>query len=271
MEQVVIYSVVVLGGMGLVIGLLLSVASRALAVKTDPNVWKILKALPNVNCGACGYPGCQGFAEAIAKGEADPAACAPGGQQVADEIAEIMGLEAREKEKVVALIHCRGGSKCGKAATYYGLESCTSANLAGFGPSACVFGCLAMYDCIHACPFDAIYLDENEMAVVDREKCVACGKCIEICPRSLIELVPVDRTCHILCSSKDRGKAVTSICEYGCIGCTKCVKACQSDAIHMEEGLAVIDYEKCTNCGACAEACPVGAISSFAGKEVSTV
>lgn len=270
METIVLYSVLVLGAMGLVIGLLLSIASRVLAVKTDPNVWKVLQALPNINCGACGYPGCQGFAEAVAKGEADPALCAPGGQKVADEISLILGVEAKKKERMVALVRCRGGSRCGRTAAYYGIESCISATLTGFGPSACRYGCLAMYDCFRACPFDAITIDENGMPVVDREKCIACGKCVEACPRSLIGLVPVTRHYHIVCSSKDRGKAVSSICDYGCIGCTKCVKACPAEAIHMDEGLAVIDYEKCTDCGTCEGECPVGAIVCV-GKELEAV
>ncbi len=271
MESIILYSLIVLGVMGLFIGLLLSIASRALAVRIDPNIWKILKVLPHINCGACGCPGCQGFAEAVAKGDADPSACAPGGQKAADEIAKIMGLKVKPKEKMVALNHCRGGSRCGRAAHYCGIESCTSANLVGFGPSACRFGCLAMYDCFHACPFDAIHIGENEMPVIDREKCVACGKCIEICPRSLIRLVPVDKRYHVICSSKDMGKAVSSICEVGCIGCTKCVKACPAEAIQMDEGLAIIDYDKCTNCGECASACPVGAIVCFFEKEVALV
>lgn len=49
---------------------------------------------------------------------------------------------------------------------------------------------------------------------------------------------------------------VTQACTYGCLGFGDCVLACKFDAMRMEEGLPLIDYQKCTGCGACARACP---------------
>jgi Fe-S-cluster-containing hydrogenase component 2 len=94
------------------------------------------------------------------------------------------------------------------------------------------------------------------IAIVDKEKCVACGKCILECPNNLIELVPVSADYKVGCSSKDKGKDVIASCSVGCIACMKCTKVCEYDAIHVTNNLAYIDYSKCTRCGKCAEVCP---------------
>ena len=103
-------------------------------------------------------------------------------------------------------------------------------------------------------------LQLDGVAVVDKEKCVACGKCVAACPKGLIQLVPYSAKHLVQCSSHDKGKDVKAACQAGCIGCTLCTRQCESDAIHMDNNLAVIDYDKCTNCGKCAEKCPAKVI-----------
>ena len=123
------------------------------------------------------------------------------------------------------------------------------------GPKACSYGCLGFGSCVKACPFGAIDV-VNGVAVVDKEACKACGKCVAKCPKHLIELVPYEQTTFVQCSSHAKGKAVTSACEVGCIGCKKCEKTCPNGAITVDNFCAHIDYSKCTNCGACKEVCP---------------
>lgn len=94
------------------------------------------------------------------------------------------------------------------------------------------------------------------VAVVDKEKCKACGKCIAVCPRHLIELIPYEQKHMVQCSSQDKGKDVMAACAVGCIGCRMCAKVCPAEAITVENNIAHIDSTKCVNCGACAEKCP---------------
>jgi len=112
---------------------------------------------------------------------------------------------------------------------------------------------------VKACQFDAIHIVDG-VAVVDKEKCVACGQCVAICPRGLIELVPYTAEHLVQCNSHDKGPDVKKKCDAGCIGCTLCTKQCEVEAIQMDNNLAKIDYEKCINCGKCAAKCPAKVI-----------
>ena len=172
-----------------------------------------------------------------------------------------LGVSAGAAEKKVAFVRCKG--TCDKVKTLYnyeGIDDCAKASVvpAG-GPKACSYGCTGFGSCVKACQFDAIHV-VNGVAVVDKEKCVACGKCAEACPRHLIELVPYKANHLVQCSSHDKGPAVKKVCEAGCIGCTLCTKQCEFDAIHMDNNVAVIDYTKCTGCGKCAAKCPAHVI-----------
>ena len=247
----------VVGGTGLFIGLFLGFAGKKFAVKVDEKEEAILGALPGNNCGGCGYPGCAGLAEAIAKGEAPVNGCPVGGEPVGKRIAEIMGVEAGEKERMTAFVKCAGDcDKAGKEYVYTGIETCTMAALAqDGGDKACAYGCLGYGTCVDVCPFDAIHV-VNGVAVVDKEACKACGKCIAACPKHLIELVPYKQKHLVQCSSQDKGKTLMDACSVGCIGCTKCVRSCPFDAVHMEGHVAKIDYDVCKDCGKCARECP---------------
>ena len=255
----ILIACLVVGGAGIVIGVLLGIAGKKFAVEVDEKAVAIREALPGSNCGGCGYAGCDALAQAIADGTAPANSCPVGGAAVAAKMAEILGVEVETVRKT-AFIKCAGDcEKAGNKYEYTGNMSCKEASYVSGGPKQCQYGCMGYGDCLRACEYGAISV-ENGIAVVDREKCVACGKCVMACPKGLIELVPYEAKHLVQCSSHDKGKDVKAKCDNGCIGCTLCTKQCEFDAIHMENNVAVIDYEKCTNCGACAAKCPAKVI-----------
>lgn len=262
-----INSILVLGLTGLLIGVVLAIVENFFAVEEDEKTEKILAILPGVNCGACGYPGCAGYASSVAAGKAAVNRCTVGGEKAARAIAALMGVEAKEIEKCVARIFCRGGkSKCAEKFEYRGITSCAALNITDSGNKACNYGCLGMGDCANACPFGAIFLSPDKLPVVIEEKCKACGKCVQVCPRGLFELVPESKKVIIACKSLDTGPDTRKVCKVGCIACGICVKKCPSKAIKIENNLAVIDYSLCTNCLACVSVCPQKVIVSLPSK-----
>ena len=257
----IIIAAAVVGILGILIGIFLGIASEKFKVEVDEKEILVRNELPGNNCGGCGYAGCDALAKAIAAGQADVGACPVGGASTAEKIGAIMGVAGGSAEKKVAFVKCKG--TCDKTKVqynYYGVDDCKKVSVVpGAGEKACTYGCMGYGSCVKACAFDAIHVVDG-VAVVDKEKCVACGKCVSSCPNHLIELVPYKAGHLVQCSSHAKGKDVKAVCESGCIGCTLCTKQCEFDAIHMENNLAVIDYEKCTNCGKCAEKCPVKVI-----------
>ncbi len=253
----IITATVVVAAVGLFIGIFLSIAGKKFAVETDEREVAVREALPGNNCGGCGYPGCDGLAAAIAKGEAPVNACPVGGEAVGKVIAGIMGQEVVESARMAAFVKCTG--TCEKTKdnyNYTGVEDCEMmAFIPGGGSKACNYGCMGFGSCVKACPFDAIHI-VNGIAVVDKGKCKACGKCVAVCPRHLIEIIPYKSNYTVNCSSNDKGKDVMSACSVGCIGCMLCTKQCEFGAITVENNIAHIDYSKCTGCGKCAEKCP---------------
>lgn len=262
--RAIIFAIVSIGGLGIIFGAILGFASKIFAVDEDPRVGMVQECLPGANCGGCGYPGCGGLAAAIVAGKAPVNSCAPGGAKAAAAIAEVMGVVAEETEPMVAFVKC--GGTCDKAQNKYeydGIDDCIMASqLAGASSKACAYGCMGLGSCVKVCKFDAIKI-ENGVAVVNPDLCVACGKCISTCPKKIIDLVPKKKKVKVQCSSKDMGKAVMSICSAGCIGCKICEKTCKFDAIHVIDNIAVIDYDKCKNCGMCANKCPKKVITGY--------
>ncbi|MBO5060584.1 MAG: RnfABCDGE type electron transport complex subunit B [Clostridia bacterium] len=252
----IITAVLTVGIIGLVFGLLLAFAAVIFRVDVDERVEKIEEVLPGANCGACGYAGCSAYAHAVVEQKAPVDCCSVGKGNVAMQIGGIMGKAVAQQVPKIARVLC--GGSCEKAKNkyeYYGVEDCGAANKLAGGQKACPTGCLGYGTCVSVCKFDAIHV-ENGIAVVDEEKCTACGMCVKACPKKLIELVPKDKTVSVLCKNRQTGKEVNASCSAGCIACKICEKNCPLEAIAVNGNLAEIDYEKCKSCGICANKCP---------------
>ena len=244
-----------------VAGILLTVAGKIFSVKTDDKVEKIMEALPGANCGGCGYSGCEGYAVAVAKGEAAPNLCAPGGIDANKAISEIMGVAVNEADAKVAYVLCNGNCDATEDKFVYGgTKSCTAAERFYNGKGVCLYGCSGLGDCVEVCDNNAISV-VNGVAVVNPSKCNGCGKCVRICPNNVITLKPLSQSIVVTCSSRDNGKTTKSSCKNGCIACRICEKKCPFDAIEVVENHARINPVKCTSCGLCAQACPTKCIT----------
>ncbi|MFW6189986.1 MAG: RnfABCDGE type electron transport complex subunit B [Planctomycetota bacterium] len=244
--ELLVWAVGSMAVLGLVFGVGLVLAARALGAEEDPMVEKIEDRLPGINCGACGYANCEQYARAVAEGE-EVDLCVPGGQETAEALAELMGVEVGDVEPMKAVVHCQGGTdNCGSNRfEYVGERDCRAADITSGGPKDCLYGCLGFGSCAAECPDEAISMDwERRLPVIDPDACTGCGVCVKACPRDLISLIPKKYDMFLGCSSHDRGKAVKDICEVGCIACRLCVRKDPNEAIEMEDQLPVLDYEK---------------------------
>ena len=257
----IIIAVVSVTTIGLISAIVISTASGIMSVEADERIVQIQECLPGANCGACGYPGCSGYAAALISGsDVKNNLCIPGGASVSAKISVILGVEAGSVERRAAFVHCLGD--CGvqqKKMDYKGIQSCAAAGDLFGGEGACAFGCLGYGDCRAACPSNAVCM-ENGIARINTNLCTGCGLCVKACPNSLITVENAGIAVSVLCNSPEKGAVVRKKCSKGCIGCRKCVQVCMFDAITVEENLAEIDYEKCSFCGKCAEVCVTGCI-----------
>lgn len=263
--ELVTNGLIVLGILGVGFGITLAIIAARFVVKVDPKVEQVRETLPGANCGACGFAGCMGYAEAVV-GNPDVAVsmCAPGKAPVAEKIAVITGKKAEAVDPKIARVFCQGGrSQSQRKFVYSGVRDCSAAVLAAGGDKSCEFGCLGYGTCMRACPFDAIRMSADDLPVIDPDKCTACGKCVAACPKQVIELAQASKAVVISCHSRDKGADTKKKCQVGCIACGMCVRTCPVDAIRLENNLARIDHAKCITCGLCVRKCPTNAIRDY--------
>lgn len=258
--NLIILTVAIIAGIGLVFAIVLTVASKLLAVPVDPNVEKVREVLPGANCGACGFAGCDDYAKAVCAGNAPANACVPGGKDVAGQISGILGVEAGEIVPKVAFLACQGThAVTGRKYSYQGVPSCAACNQLFSGDKDCAYACIGLGDCVQVCQYGALSV-VGGIAHVDEELCTGCGACTKACPKGLLSIQPKGQIHQVRCSNRQKGAFTRKVCKTGCIGCMKCVKTCQAGAIQVKDNLAHIDPALCTGCGDCAQACPVHAI-----------
>lgn len=259
------WTLVFLAGLGSVFGMGLAIAAKRFAVQIDPRVEQVKDVLAHAHCGACGYAGCEQYAEAVVKNpDVAPNLCVPAGAKGAEAVALITGKKAEIREPQFARIMCQGGcSKSVKRFKYEGVQDCRAAILAGGGDKACRYGCLGYGTCSRVCPFGAITMTDDNLPFVDITKCTGCRKCEQACPTKVIEVLPASRQVLVTCHSKDKGGDTRKNCEIGCIACGICVKTCPFDAPSLTNNLSRIDLDKCRVCGLCARKCPTKAITDF--------
>ncbi len=261
----VLLAVLTVGFIGLIVGLVLAIASALLSVPKDEKAQALLALLPGANCGACGYSGCSGYANALSKGTAKPGLCSPGGAETTKAIAAMLGTEPVENQRKTAVVFCMGGLEhTADKMLYQGISSCGAAVQLHGGTGKCSYGCMGFGDCKAACEYDAVTIC-NGLARINPALCRACGKCADACPKGLIRLAPVKQQAVVLCSSCDKGADTKRACTAGCIGCMRCVKACPNGAVKVENFKATVDPALCTGCFACIAQCKQGClIKAFA-------
>lgn len=271
-------SIVIITGLAVAFGLILSIAFIKLRVRQDPRVEKVLEALPGANCAACGMPGCSAYATRIVEEKYDIDLCPVGGSETAAKIAAIMGIEgAGAMAAVRARVRCRGGiAETTSRFFYEGPRDCAAADGVMGGHKTCRYGCLGFGDCERACPFGAITMNDNGLPEVDTLLCTGCGLCVKACPRGIIILSPEPNDIYVMCCNQEPARVMKQGCSVGCIACKLCEKACREmfagrepekdpagiePAIRVDNFLARINYDLCIQCYRCVEVCPVPVIN----------
>ena len=256
-------TLIFMGVLGFILAAVLAFANRKLYVQEDPRIDEVEEMLPGTNCGACGFPGCAGYAKAVIAGSADLNQCPPGGAEVVARLARILGVEATAAARQIAVVVCQGDNQRAQLKyRYLGLEDCTAAQKIADGPKACPGGCLGLGSCQQACPFGAIEMTADGLAVISREKCTGCRKCLAVCPRDVIRMTPYESAVHVLCNSHDKGAVVRKYCQVGCIGCHICQKTVPQ-AYKIENFLAAVVYEQDAEAFEAIAKCPTKCIRDF--------
>ena len=269
MTSTIIWTIVILAGLGLLLSLMLWFMAGKFKVEEDPRIDEIEKVMPGANCGGCGFAGCRAFADAAVKaGNLDANYCPVGGNATMKQVASILGIEVKEKAPVVAVVRCNGTcANRPRVNEYDGAASCKVKAALYSGDTLSPFGCLGCGDSVSACQFGAIAMDpETGLPVVDESKCSGCGACANACPKSVIELRgkgPRGMKVFVSCINKDKGAVARKACSAACIGCGKCAKVCAHEAITVQDNVAYIDFTKCKLCKKCVAECPTGAIHAL--------
>jgi len=246
----------IFAGAALIIAALILIVGKFFRVDVDEKIDKITQNLAGANCGGCGCSGCSAFAEKLAKGGTELSACHVTSPEKKAEIAKLLGVEITDEEPAVAVVHCNGGiENCADKFEYKGNPTCAANNSLLGGNKLCSYACLGCGDCKTVCPENAINVS-GRLAQVDPDRCISCGACVKACPKNIIDLIPASAPVFVACSSKCKGREVTSVCKVGCIACGICAKSCPHGAITMQDNLPVFDYSKCTGCLTCVEKCP---------------
>lgn len=266
MSSTVLLTIISLGVLGLVSSVILFFIAQKFKVFEDPRIDTVQEALPAANCGGCGFAGCRNFAEALVKAESfDGLNCPVGGNDVMGKVAQILGREVTAADPLVAVLLCQGSPEHRpRTSNYDGVKDCRISHSLYIGETDCAYGCLGYGDCVNACTFGAMHMDEvSGLPVINDDKCTSCGACVKACPRKIIELrkkAKKDRKIYVACVNCDKGGPARRACKVACIACNKCYKVCGFDAIKIENNLAYIDASKCTFCRKCVEECPTSSI-----------
>jgi len=265
-------AIAILAGMGAFFGTGLAVAHRFLRVEEDPRLDILEETLPGSNCGACGEAGCRAFGESLLSGVRKPSGCTVASPDTTDYIAAFLGVDAGQQEKRVARLHCAGGlGMARQIAEYEGFESCRAAHLVGGGGKGCSWGCLGLDDCMVACDFDAIHMNEQRLPVVDVDKCTACNDCVEACPRDLFQIMPLAHNLIVQCKAPLEGDQARAVCQVACDACERCAQDAAPGLVQMKDGLPVVDYTAGGPASpAATRRCPTGAIQWIEGQQFTT-
>ena len=251
---------------GAIAACILFFLAKKFEVKEDPRIAQVLEMLPGVNCGGCGYPGCSGFAVAcVTATSLKELSCPVGGTDLMKNIASTLGLVAGVTTPKIAVVRCNG--TCDKRPhtnIYDGVKNCVIVSSLYSGETGCRYGCLGWGDCMAACKFGPLHLNQTTgLAEIAEDKCAACGACIKACPKKIIEMRnkgPKSRRIYVACVNKDKGGPARKACQNACIGCVKCEKECAFGAITVTDNLAYIDETKCRLCRKCVPVCITSAI-----------
>ena len=253
--------ILTLGLLTLALAGLIAVANKKLYVYEDPRIDQVEDMLPHANCGACGFPGCRPFAEALVAGQILPGKCSVSSDDGRAAIASFLGVALGAEEKRVARLACNGGMNVAINQAYYkGVSTCQAATLISGGGKACSWGCLGYGDCEVVCDFDAISMNEFGIPVVDVQKCTACGDCVEACPKGLFSIHPISHRLWVACKRLEAGDEVLDVCDVGCTACGKCAMDAEDNMITMVKNLPVINYSKNHKTQDPIQRCPTGAI-----------